>query len=443
MSNQSPQNQAWPGTRTGIWTVALLCLAYLLAFVDRTVINLLVDPIKADLGISDTQFGALQGLAFGLFYTLAALPLGRLTDRFNRRNLLAGGVAVFSVFSICSGLSRSYATMFVSRVGVGLGEANLLPTSYSLLSDTFPPQKLARAISIFTMGAFLGIGLSYIWGGQLIGWFSSIGAVEVPLLGTLAPWQLTFIIMAIPGLLLAPLLMTIREPARHGTRPGGAGIPWRKLFDEFHIRRHVLIPLFLGYALMALSGHASGVWTISVFLRSFEMPPAQIGPIYGLVYMCSAIPGGLFGGWLCDRLTARNMLDAPVRISTFAFLGAGIFGCLAPLMPNPAIALAVFAPGIALQSMMFPLAGTSIQLMLPSHLRGQFSAMYLVVINIIGLGIGPMLIGFLTDSIFADPNDVRYALSIVNGAVAPVGALLLWYALGPYRETRRTFEASL
>jgi MFS family permease len=165
--------QAW-------WAVVVLATAYLLSFVDRTIINLLVGPIEQDLQINDTQFGALQGLAFGLFYSLAALPLGRLADSHNRRAIISAGLAFFTLFSILSGLAKTYSTLFLARMGVGVGEASLLPTSYSLLSDYFRANQLARAISVFTMGAFIGVGLSYIWGGKVIGMLADVDSVVLP-----------------------------------------------------------------------------------------------------------------------------------------------------------------------------------------------------------------------------------------------------------------------
>jgi MFS family permease len=429
---------AWPGTAHAWWAVILLSAAYLLSFVDRTVINLLVQPIERDLQISDTQFGALQGVAFGLFYILAALPLGRLADSYSRRGIIAGGLAVFTAFSMASGLARSYSSLFVARMGVGAGEASLLPAGYSILSDSFPPERLGRAISVFTIGAFLGVGLSYIWGGTVIGWFGDVEELTVPVFGSLRSWQLAFIIVALPGLLLVPLMFTVREPRRRGLRKlaNRNVLPARAVMREIWLRRKALGPLLAGFAIVTLSGQASAVWTVAVFLRSFDMPPQEIGPVYGLVYIASAIPGAVAGGWLCDRWTARGLVDAPLKVAAYGFIGTGVFGGLAPLMPSAGLALWMFAPAIALQSMMYPLAGTAIQLMLPNRLRGQVSALYLVVINVVGLGLGPPIIGLMTDYMFTEPADVRYALALVNGACAPIAVILLLLTFGPYREER-------
>lgn len=435
---QISNQEGWPSPARAWWATIVLSAAYLLAFIDRTVINLLVQPIQSDLQINDTQFGALQGVAFGLFYALAALPLGRLADSRSRRAVIAGGLAVFTAFSILSGLARNYVMLFIMRTGVGAGEASVLPCSYSLLSDYFPPRKLARALSVFTAGAFIGVGLSYIWGGSVIGWLNEWDSARLPLIGELRQWQWAFIIVSLPGLLLIPLMFSFREPRRRGhSGPGDKPLlPTRAVCREVWNRGRVLGLLFAGFSVIALSGHASGVWTIAVFLRVFSMPPQQIGPIYGLVYIVSAVPAAIAAGWVCDRLTARGAHHAPLKVAAFGFLGTGLFGAIAPLMPSPTLALSFFAPAIAFQSMMYPLAATALQLILPNRLRGQISALYLVVLNVIGLGLGPMLIGAITDFFFSKPSDVRYALALVNAACAPIAFAFLAGCFRSYRRER-------
>jgi MFS family permease len=423
--------QAW-------WAVVVLATAYLLSFVDRTIINLLVGPIEQDLQINDTQFGALQGLAFGLFYSLAALPLGRLADSHNRRAIISAGLAFFTLFSILSGLAKTYSTLFLARMGVGVGEASLLPTSYSLLSDYFRANQLARAISVFTMGAFIGVGLSYIWGGKVIGMLADVDSVVLPLLGEMRPWQFTLILVATPGLLIIPLMFTLKEPLRRGASGGTAQIPLPipVAFKEAWSRRKALGLMFAGFGIIALSGQASAVWTISVFIRAYSMPAQDIAPIYGLIFMGASIPGAFAGAWLCDKLTMQGVSDAPLKVAAWGFLGTGVFGALAPLMPTSSQALLMFIPAIALQSMMYPLAGTALQLMLPNRLRGQVTALYLIVLNVVGLGMGPMLVGMMTDYLFTEPSDVRYALAWVNAVCAPLSFMFLMWACGPYRKER-------
>ncbi|MFN3231330.1 MAG: spinster family MFS transporter [Alphaproteobacteria bacterium] len=432
----------WPSARLGWFAVSILSLAYILSYVDRIIINLLVGPIKETFAISDTQFGMLQGLAFGLFYTLAALPLGRLVDSRSRRAIAAGGIVVFSLFSILSGLAKSYWQLFAARVGVGAGEASLTPAAYSIISDYFPPEKLGRAISVFTMSAFVGIGVAYIAGGTVVAWLSSLDNLALPLIGEIQPWQMAFIVVGLPGFLVAALLFAIREPVRRGLRGGeSAAVPVRVVAGEIMQRRKALLPLFAGFSMITLSGYASAVWTPAFLIRTYEWTPLDVGLWYGLTYLAVGPAGAIFGGWWCDRLTKQGHLDAPLRVAAFGYVGSGLFGGLAPLMPSAELALLVFAPAIFMSTIPYPMAGTALQLIAPNQIRGQLSALYMTVINVVGLGLGPMIVGLFTDFVFMDEGDVRYSLAIVNAFCAPAACLFLVLGFKHYAALRQATPA--
>lgn len=425
----------WPSRRLAWYAVTLLSLGYVLSYLDRIVINLLIVPIQADLDITDTQFGMLQSLAFGIFYTVMALPLGRLADSRDRRWIVAGGIAVFSLFTVLSGLARNYWQLFCARVGVGAGEASLTPAAYSILSDCFPPEQLGRAIGVFTMSAFVGTGLAYIGGGAVIDQLTQLGDVTIAGIGTFAPWQMAFIIVALPGLVIAPLLLTLREPVRQGSQSAEA-LPLAHVMQEVRRRSGALGWLFAGFSMITLSGYASAVWTPAFFIRAYGWEPGQIGLWYGLIYLTLGTGGAIFGGWLCDRLTARGVLDAPLRVAAFGYVGTAVFGGLAPLMPDPVLALLMFAPATFMATLPYPLAGTSIQLITPNRLRGQISALYMLVINVVGLGLGPLIVGAFTDYVFTEPADVRYSLAIVNAVAAPLALIFLVCGFANYRRLR-------
>ncbi|WP_194744404.1 spinster family MFS transporter [Thermaurantiacus tibetensis] len=415
--------------------LAVLAAANILSYLDRIIVNLLVQPIKADLGISDTQFGMLQGLAFGLFYTLLALPIGRLVDSRPRKIIIAAGVFVFSLCSLLSGLARSFGQLFAARVGVGAGEASLAPAAFSMIADLFPPERLGRAMSVFTMTAFIGIGLAYVAGGATV---ALVGAAEFagwPLLPDLAGWQRVFVLVAIPGLLLAPVILVMPEPARRGRGREGA-VPLADAAGHVLARRAALLPFFAGFAFITLSSYASAVWTPALFTRAYQWTPAEVGLGYGLVTLLLAPLGALAAGRLCDMLAARGVTDAPLRVAAFGYLGTGLFGGLAPLMPSGELALAMFAPSVFLGTMPYPMAATALQLATPNELRGQVSALYMLVINTVGLGLGPVIVGALSDQLFTGPDGVRYGLALVNAACAPLAMAALLLALRPYRAIR-------
>ncbi|QMW21763.1 MFS transporter [Sandaracinobacteroides saxicola] len=425
----------FPPARLAWTAVALLAAANILSYLDRIIINLLVGPIQRDLQISDTQFGALQGLAFGLFYTLAAVPLGRLVDSRPRRFIIAGGVFVFSLFSLLSGLARSYTQLFLARIGVGAGEASLVPAAYSLISDLFPPEQLGRAMSAFTMTAFIGIGLAYVAGGTAIGWVSAADWSGVPFLADLEGWHRVFILVALPGLLLAPLLLLLPEPPRTGrTRPDS--LPFRQVLAHLHARRAVLVPLFASFAAVTFGSYAAAVWTPAFFIRSFGWSPKEIGLWIGLGYLILGPLGVLVAGRWCDALTARGVTDAPLRVAAWAGLAGGLLSILSPLMPSANLALAVLLLSVPFGTMPFPMAGTAIALITPNELRGQVSASYMLTINAVGLGLGPVIVGLLSDTLFTTPDGVRYSLALVAAVTTPLAFLLLWRGLAAYRAVR-------
>src|SRR5579863_2688587 len=214
------------------YVVIILTALYMLSFVDRTILSLLVGSIKRDLGISDTRIGLLQGLSFALFYTIMGLPLGRLADTRSRRNLIAAGVVVWSLFTSFCSAAKSFWALFFTRIGVGVGEAGLSPAAYSLISDYFPPDRLGVAISVYYMGVFLGSSLALLVGGIVVDTMARVHTVTLPLLGTIASWRVTFLIVGLPGLVCALLVYTIREPLRKNMLKSAQGVAARLSFGQ-------------------------------------------------------------------------------------------------------------------------------------------------------------------------------------------------------------------
>lgn len=201
-------------TRYAWFVVTLLTTAQIVSYVDRFLPSLLIEPIKADLRLSDFQVGLLLGPAFGLFYVIAGLPLGWIADRFSRKKLLAAGIAVWCCMTAAASTARSFIPLFATRLGVGLGEATVAPCSVSLISDLFPREQRPRAVSLFMAGTFLGAGVAFLFGGLLVHKIASLPTITVPIFGEMRPWQATFLIVGLPGLLLAALMLNIREPER-------------------------------------------------------------------------------------------------------------------------------------------------------------------------------------------------------------------------------------
>ena len=425
----------WPSPSRGWLIAALLGLASIASQSDRTVVNLAIEPIKAQFHLDDTHFGMLQGVAFGLFYVVCAIPVGRLLDRFPRTVVTGVCVGLFSLFSMGSGLTRSFAQLFLTRVGVGVGEASVTPAALSLLSDLVPPRKLGRAIAIFFLSAPAGMGLGLIGGGALIRWLTVSDALKGGPLAGIQPWQGAFLVIGLPGLILAPCFLLMREPERRG---GGtqAALFLRETFRVVRDRAGAIVPMFAGFALVNLASFAFQIWMPAVFIRAYGWNPAQVGLGMGLLQLTFGTGGVFFSGWLSDWLAERGALDAQLKVAAFGFVGCGVLGALAPLMPNGLLALALFAPALFLSNMPYPCAGTSIQLITPNRARAQVSAIYVMAVTLMGLVVGPLIVGLMSDHIFTSRTGVRFSLAVVVGAAAPLMCGLMLLAAGPYRRLR-------
>ena len=399
---------------------------------DRTVVNLLVAPIKSAFALDDTHFGMLQGVAFGIFYVIAGLPLGRLADRFQRRWILAAGLGLFSLFSMASGLSRSYVQLFLTRIGVAVGEASLTPAGLSMISDKFPPHRLGRPVGVFLMSSPFGQGLAFIVGGKVLQWLTNSTVLNSGPLSHFAPWQLAFAIVGFPGLLLVPLFLLLREPVRRGPA-NAAALTVPEVVHIILARRAALLPMFAGFAMVPLVSYAYTIWTPALFQRSYGWTPADIGLAFGLILIVFGTSGVYLAGWLTDEFTRRGHADAPLKVAAFAFAGCGLFGVAAPLMPNATTALLLLAPAILFSSMPYPCAGTAIQLLVPNRSRAQVTALYITVTTLVGLGVGPLVVGLLTDHVFTTPAGIRYSLALMVSVPVPVMLGLLLLACRPYR----------
>ncbi|NBC36631.1 MFS transporter [Novosphingobium sp. FSY-8] len=425
----------WPSPVRGWLLVGLLALASIVSQFDRTVINLMVEPIKGAFGLNDTQFGMLQGVAFGIFYITACVPIGRLADRYQRRVIIGVALALWSLFAMGSGLARGYWQLFLTRIGVAVGEASLSPAAFSLLSDQFPPERLGKPLSGFLMSAPIGQGLAFMGGGSLLVWLNTSPVMHGALFSGLAPWQAAFIIVALPGLVLAPLFFLFPEPLRRGTG-GRDALPAAEVWGIVRDRARALAPMFASFACVSLVSYAFAIWTPALLSRSYGWSPQQIGWSYGPMLMVFGTGGVWMGGWLSDRLAARGHSDAPLRVAAGGFAIGGVCGALAPLMPSAELALALLAPTVFFGNFPYPCAATSIQLIVPNRARAQVSALYITLTTLVGLAIGPMVIGAITDYVFRNPHEIRYSMALVVGMAAPTMVGLLLLALRPYRALR-------
>lgn len=419
------------------YVVVILFVAYTIAYIDRQCINLLVEPIKQDLRISDTEISLLQGFAFVFFYVVFGIPLGRLADRKNRRLVISIGVFFWSLMTAVCGLARSFWYLFLARVGVGVGEACLSPAAYSLIADYFPKEKRGLPISFYAMGIYCGSGLASIVVGTIIDLVSHVDSVVVPVVGALRPWQLTFFIVGLPGMLLVALILaTVREPLRR-ERLDGSGVRRRSLtvpetFRYFLDRRRTYGSLFFGYALKAAMTYGYFAWIPTLFIRTHGWSAGEIGRMFGIITAVLGTLGIFIGGYIAHRLVARGVYDGYLRLSIYSAVGAMLCGLPAVLAPEPRLALAFLSPTIACLGVSVGLAPAAISFITPNELRGQAIAIYIFIVALIGMNCGPTGVALITDYIFADPGAVRYSLAIFVLVFGALTCLVLRSGIKPY-----------
>lgn len=415
-------------------TLAILTALYTASFIDRQVLNLLVDPIKRSLGIGDTAFSLLQGMSFMLAFVILNPVAGWLADRGDRRLLLLIAGMVWSLCTVGCGLATSFTLMFTARVGIGGSEAFVGPASWSLLADTFDAKRLPRALSIFLVGPYIGGGLALIFGGLMIEAAPTI-AQAIPILQSLQPWQIVFIAVGAPGLLLALLALLIHEP-RRVTSGGGAiaanPLSLRDALVFLSTQRAFFLPFSVGMAAIVISLYSLPSWMPSVLIRSYGGDPARVGIEFGIVTLVAGTAGVLCGPWaarLLDGGRHAGVVLVPVLAAAGLLLGAGALA----LAPRYDLAIAAAALISFCYALPQATSSAALQLAAPPGMRGLITALYAFVIGIVGLVIAPTLVAFITEHVFADDARVHASLSIVVAGSAAVGLLLTAFARRHYR----------
>ena len=424
------------------YVVGLLTLANISSFLDRQILALLVAPIKRDMHLSDTQVSLLMGLSFAMFYTIFGILIGRLADRANRRNIIISGIAVWSILtSLCAGV-KNYSQFFLARMGVGVGEATLSPSAYSIITDYFPKRKLGIAMSVFTMGIFLGSGLALAIGAGLVANLPATGMLHLPILGDIYPWQKLFLIIGLPGLLISLLMFTIKEPARKDLLHKEGVQTKLSLKQSLQIvfkHPKTYLSICIAPAFTAFVSYGSTAWVPTYFNRTFGWPVPKAGFSYGLVLLTASITGVLWGGWYADKLKNKGVHNGRIRVGLIAAC-AILLSCFIPLINNPNIVLPLlFIPAFFVASPMGA-STTAIQELMPNQVRALSSAIFLFILNMIGLGLGPLLVAFFTDSVFHDEKAIRFslvALYIIGGALS-----VIFYIVG-YRGYKKAMEQHL
>jgi MFS family permease len=431
---------AVPATRR--WFVLFMfTLAYAFAYLDRQVLTLLVEPIRAELALSDTQLGLLQGAAFSLFFALGGVPLGWLVDNRNRIGVAAGCIAVWGVATALTGLAASYWQLVVARAGTATAEAGTSPAALSVLADLFPARLIPRATSIYMTAPYIGGGLALVGGSMALQHFTAAGGISLPMVGALAPWRAVFVSVGLPGLLLAALTwLTVREPARSGLgsatdQPVSFGRTLRFVFRDSGF----LGFYFAGYAAILVIVFAVLAWYPSLAIREGLGSAASVGRPLGLIFLLSGCLGTLGSQWLVRQGGGDAEVLAKVlrAIHRFLWVQLPIVGLLT-FTRSLAPALVLYAGAIACLSVLTALMPVALQVGVPNRMRGRVAGLFLLVVNLVGSSVGPAAVGALSDAWKNDEHGLARAMLVV--VVLASGAAIGFIRLALRRQSHPPLE---
>ncbi|MDB6011578.1 MAG: major facilitator superfamily 1 [Gammaproteobacteria bacterium] len=445
MSASGNSADRYPSRRVAWYTVFVLMICYTLSYCDRQILAFLVGPMKQELHISDTQVGLLQGIAFVFVYTVCGLPMGALADRVSRRNLVALGVVVWSVMTSLSSVARSFVSLAIARMGVGIGEATLSPCAFSMITDSFPKERLSSAMSVYTMGIQLGSGLALVIGGLVAQALSQMSPVELPLLGPIAAWRVTFLIVGLPGLLVALLLLTVREPPRQSVLLDSSGsvakLDFRAVVEQLRLRWRTTVGLALIIGCQATCNYALLGWGPTFFDRIHHWPKSRTGLVLGLTTLGCGCLGLFVGGYLSDRWQREGVTDSALRVGLIGLTGVGLTLAPAMLLPDAAWTVALLIPAVFFIGLPIGCGYAAVQLIFPNQARGLVSAIVIFAVALIGLGFGSLLPGLLNDHLFHDELRIGASISITVVLAVVIGLSAGLATLAPYRRDYQTVHA--
>jgi MFS family permease len=423
------------------YALGVLMLAYVFSIMDRQILSLLVGPIQQSLHVNDTWIGMLHGFTFAAFYSLAGLPIARLIDRGNRRLIITVGIGLWCLATAASGLASEFWHLLLARIGVAVGEAVLLPGAVSLISDLFVPEKRGRALGMFGAGGPVGVGGGLLATGLVLGYFNA-HPLTLPLLGTLAPWQTTMMSIGLPGLIVLLLMFGVPEPRLNRnprtTRTTLApGVPMAEVLAFLRANRRTFVAIVVGMGCYNAAVYGCGAWVPSYLVREFGWTYAKAGTVMGLI-MCVSSPLGVLGAsWLGEYWRRRGVTNGNLRVAICASLLLPL--CATPLLlaPSAPLAMPFLALSAALWVCLFGIGPALIVEVAPAPMRGQFIALFTGVLNLLGVGIGPLAIGVITDYVLVDPAAIRYSILIVTLIACALACPLLLGARYSFKHTAR------
>ncbi len=412
----------FPAPRTSWALVTLLTIAYVLSYVDRSILGLLIEPVKADIHLSDEQMGYLIGPAFAIFYATMGLPLGWLADRRRRTWIVSAGVALWSLATMASGLANSFVHLFVARMSVGVGEATLSPCAMSMIGDSFPAEKRGRPVALYSSALSLGAGIAALVGAGVLTWAKTSSGIDLPFVGAVKPWQLAFIIVGLPGLIVALALFLMREPPRQ-TSLSSQGIGFGDMLRYIGDHIGAFAGIISLVCVVTIIAYSQG-FIPSAFARKFGWEPREYALVNGIIILAVGPATVNIIGALTDKWRAAGLRDAPFRLLAIGFVAMVSFNAIALLMPTPILTFICLGLGTIAIATCTTTGIIALLDITPAAIRGQVVALYYMVISLAGLLLGPTTVGALSTRVFGEAK-LHLAVAAVPAIFGLVPLLLL------------------
>lgn len=425
----------FPGSAYAWFVVGALSLLNMVSYVERQILTLLFGPIKADFHLTDTEVSLLAGAAFVVFYVVFGLLFGRLADRGKRKRIIMLGALFWGLATTACGLAQNFIQLFVARISVGVGEASLGPSALSTISDYFPRERLARAISIYTGAQYAGAGLALVVGGVAIHLVSSLPPLDPPFLPPLRPWQMTFVFVGLGGLLALIPMLFVREPVRKGVAAAKPATGRSELFSFIGANRRMFIAHFSAFSISSMLGFGTVAWVPTYFIRVHEWAPQDIGYVYGSILAVMGAAGVVAGGRVAEWMESKGVADAYFVLPMISLSATAIFFISAMLFaPSAPVALGLLVCSTFLSSFPVSLIITALQAVSPNQLRGQLTSVYYFIANILGVASGPTVIALLTDYVYRDELAVGRSLATASAVITPIVVIILAFGRAGLRE---------
>ncbi|PMS27504.1 MFS transporter [Paraburkholderia rhynchosiae] len=414
------------------WMLVVLTATYVISFIDRGALSLVVGPIKQDLGISDLEVSWLLGLSFMLLYSVLGIPMGALVDKYQRKRILGGAILAWSAVQIVCGLSTTYLQLFLTRVGLGVGESALSPGAASMIRDAFPPHRRSLAFGIYNIGPLLGTGLALGLGGFLLKVASAGAFAGLPLVGSLKPWHFVLLVPGLIGILFAVLLWLVREPPRRDVK-ANTDVTYKEALSFAWTNRAVYVQLWLAICLYGIAVGSQMAWLPEIIFRTLHVARPEIGKSLGGIALLASPLGLLILGSIADWLRKRGMIDAPVRVAAITTSIAAIVTACFPLIHTVGVGLIAYFVQTFMFAMFAVAGGATMANFTPGNMMGKLTAIYYLITNLVGFALGPTVVALVARLFFSGPNALGASFVVCYVISVALAVILLIRVCGALR----------